>query len=188
MSRLAAALLGKMPTTSVRRLISLFSRSSGLLDQICRQFATGKAVKARMSGPASARSAAARGHAGQAGAVSVDRVDLFEAAFAAEGEGDLGAVGRPDGGIVFGRVIGEVGEAGAIGVHGCLHWQFRDHRLRLVVGRTLHRATRQLADGLCASRDQGHGRSSRHPHSGRYLSTIMSEAVEKVWWYTRLNK
>ena len=34
MSRLVAALLGKMPTTSVRRLISLFSRSSGLLDQI----------------------------------------------------------------------------------------------------------------------------------------------------------
>src|SRR3990172_1103676 len=117
MSRLAAALLGKMPTTSVRRLISLFSRSSGLLDQICRQFATGKAVKARMSGPASARSAAARGHAGQAGAVSVDRVDLFEAAFAAEGEGDLGAVGRLDGGMVFGMVIGEVGEAGAIGIH-----------------------------------------------------------------------
>ena len=55
MSRLVAALLGKMPTTSVRRLISLFSRSSGLFDQICRQCATGKAVKARMSGPASAR-------------------------------------------------------------------------------------------------------------------------------------
>jgi hypothetical protein len=55
MSRLVAVLLRKMPTTSVRRLISLFSRSSGLLDQICRQWATGKAVKARMSGPASAR-------------------------------------------------------------------------------------------------------------------------------------
>jgi hypothetical protein len=33
MSRLVAALLGKMSTTSVRRLISLFSRSSGLFDQ-----------------------------------------------------------------------------------------------------------------------------------------------------------
>jgi len=52
MSRLVAVLLGKMPTTSVRRLISLFSRSSGLLDQICRQWATVKAVKAGMSGPA----------------------------------------------------------------------------------------------------------------------------------------
>jgi hypothetical protein len=61
MSRLAAALLGKMPTTSVRRRISLFSRSSGLFDRICRQWAIGKAVKAGMSGPASARSAAARG-------------------------------------------------------------------------------------------------------------------------------
>ena len=29
--------LGKMPTTSVRRLISLLSRSSGLVDQILRQ-------------------------------------------------------------------------------------------------------------------------------------------------------
>jgi hypothetical protein len=74
MSRLVAVLLGKMPTTSVRRLISLFSRSSRLLDQICRQWATGKAVKARMSGPDSARSAAACGKrsiGAAAGAVDV---------------------------------------------------------------------------------------------------------------------
>jgi hypothetical protein len=32
---------GKMPTTSVRRRISRFSRSWGLLDQICRQAALG---------------------------------------------------------------------------------------------------------------------------------------------------
>jgi hypothetical protein len=35
-SRTIASRLGKMPTTSVRRRISLFSRSCGLFDQICR--------------------------------------------------------------------------------------------------------------------------------------------------------
>src|SRR3990170_2853502 len=58
MSRLTAGLLGKMPTTSVRRLISLFSRSRGLFDQIWRRWATGKAVKARISGPAPSQWAA----------------------------------------------------------------------------------------------------------------------------------
>ena len=38
--------LGKMPTTSVRRRISRFSRSCGLLDHSFCQWATGKAVKA----------------------------------------------------------------------------------------------------------------------------------------------
>jgi hypothetical protein len=38
-----AARLGKMPTTSVRRRISLFSRSCGLLDQIWRQISRGEA-------------------------------------------------------------------------------------------------------------------------------------------------
>ena len=33
---------GKMPTTLVRSLVSLFSRSWGLLDQICRPFALGE--------------------------------------------------------------------------------------------------------------------------------------------------
>jgi hypothetical protein len=37
-----AARLGKMPTTSVRRRISLLRRSSGLLDQIWRQWVSGK--------------------------------------------------------------------------------------------------------------------------------------------------
>ena len=41
--------LGKMPTTFERRLISLFNRSSGLLDQILRQCAVGNAVNARTS-------------------------------------------------------------------------------------------------------------------------------------------
>ena len=40
-------------TTSVRWRISLFSRSSGLFDQICLQCVTGNAVKASTSGPAS---------------------------------------------------------------------------------------------------------------------------------------
>jgi len=35
--------------------------------------------------------------------------------------------------------------------------------------RTLRSAARQLADRQCAPDDGGRGRSSRHPHSGRYL-------------------
>ena len=42
-----------MPTTSVRRRISLLRRSCGLLDQIFFQWGTGKLEKARISGPAS---------------------------------------------------------------------------------------------------------------------------------------
>lgn len=45
-SRSTAASFGKMPTTSVRRSISLLTRSSGLVDQILRQWPTGKAVNA----------------------------------------------------------------------------------------------------------------------------------------------
>lgn len=39
-----AAVLGKMPTTLVRRLISLFTRSKGLVEEICAQCSLGKAV------------------------------------------------------------------------------------------------------------------------------------------------
>ena len=39
--------MGKTPTTSVRRLTSLLSRSSGLVDQIFFQWLTGKPVNAR---------------------------------------------------------------------------------------------------------------------------------------------
>ena len=46
---------GEDPTTSVRRRISRFSRSWGLLDQICRHSSFGKAVKARTSGRAASR-------------------------------------------------------------------------------------------------------------------------------------
>src|SRR6266540_3204517 len=50
-----------MPTTSVRRRISLFSRSSELFDHSWRQCSFGKAVKASSSGPTSSKSAAASG-------------------------------------------------------------------------------------------------------------------------------
>src|SRR3954451_23658126 len=51
--RRSAASSGKMPTTSVRGLTSLFSRSSGLVDQILRQWAWGKSAKAVISSRAS---------------------------------------------------------------------------------------------------------------------------------------
>ena len=44
-----AASLGKMPTTLVRRLISPLTRSSGFVDQILRQCASGNAQNARTS-------------------------------------------------------------------------------------------------------------------------------------------
>ena len=50
---MTAAVLGKIPTTRERRLISLLTRSRGLVDQIFRQWAWGKAVKARTSAWAS---------------------------------------------------------------------------------------------------------------------------------------
>ena len=43
--RRTAGRLGKMPTTSVRRRISLLRRSCGLLDQIFFQWASGKLEK-----------------------------------------------------------------------------------------------------------------------------------------------
>ena len=61
MSRRTAGRLGKTPTTSVRRLISLVRRSCGLFDQTWIQWATGKQVKARISGPTSASGSAAWG-------------------------------------------------------------------------------------------------------------------------------
>src|SRR5438128_6336331 len=54
-----AARSGKMPTTSVRRRTSRFSRSWGLLLQIWRQCSRGKVAKASTSEPASASSDAA---------------------------------------------------------------------------------------------------------------------------------
>ena len=51
--RMTAASLGKIPTTRERRLISLLTRSSGLVDQILRQCARGKPVNARTSALAS---------------------------------------------------------------------------------------------------------------------------------------
>ncbi len=47
MSRRTAGRFGKMPTTSVRRLISLLRRSCGLFDQTCLQWATGKVLEGR---------------------------------------------------------------------------------------------------------------------------------------------
>ena len=43
MNRRIAARLGKIPTMSIRRLISLVEALLGLFDQTCRQWATGKA-------------------------------------------------------------------------------------------------------------------------------------------------
>src|SRR5690242_5722712 len=56
-----AARSGKMPTTSVRRRSSLFSRSCGLDDQIWRQISRGTAVKASRSASAADRCPAAAG-------------------------------------------------------------------------------------------------------------------------------
>src|SRR3954451_4395298 len=47
--RMTAASLGKIPTTRARRLISLLTRSSGLVDQVFDQWARGNAVNARTS-------------------------------------------------------------------------------------------------------------------------------------------
>jgi hypothetical protein len=52
-----------MPITSVRRRISLLSRSSELFDQSCRQWSFGNELKASRSVPASSSSAAAFGEA-----------------------------------------------------------------------------------------------------------------------------
>ena len=59
MNRRTAGRLGKMPTTSVRRRISLLRRSCGLFDQTLHQWASRKEGKARISGPTSASSSAA---------------------------------------------------------------------------------------------------------------------------------
>jgi len=45
--------LGKIPTTSVRRLTSLFNLSSGLVDQIFTRWASGKSANAVISSVAS---------------------------------------------------------------------------------------------------------------------------------------
>jgi hypothetical protein len=50
-----APVSGKMPTTSLRQRISLFSRSSELFDQSWRQCSFGKPVKARISSPCGVR-------------------------------------------------------------------------------------------------------------------------------------
>src|SRR3954453_5033626 len=51
--RMTLASLGKMPTTRALRLISLLTRSSGLVDQVFDQCARGNAVNARTSAFAS---------------------------------------------------------------------------------------------------------------------------------------
>ena len=52
-SRSRAVGSGNTPTTSVRLFISLFTRSSGLVDQICRQYCCGKQAKVSRSSLAS---------------------------------------------------------------------------------------------------------------------------------------
>ena len=56
--------VGKIPTTFVRRLSSLFSRSSGLVLHSLRQWATGTCRKAVRSSLASTSSAATAGNRG----------------------------------------------------------------------------------------------------------------------------
>src|SRR5436305_8482900 len=56
-----AARFGKIPTTSVRRRISLLRRSCGLLDQIWRQISWGNTENASRSSRASSRCVAASG-------------------------------------------------------------------------------------------------------------------------------
>ena len=85
------ASLGKMPTTLVRRLISAFTRSRGLVDHSLVQCGDGKAEKARRSSPASASLSATSGN--WARRVADDLVELGA---------DVAAVGlgedRADGG------------------------------------------------------------------------------------------
>ena len=76
-----AARLGKIPTTSVRRRISLFSRSCGLFDQIWRQISRGNAVNASRSSRASSRCVGGVGELGldrvhDPGVLGVDRVGV----------------------------------------------------------------------------------------------------------------
>ena len=54
--RMIDASLGKMPTTSARRLISLITRSKGLVDANCAQCSCGQAMKASTSSSASSMS------------------------------------------------------------------------------------------------------------------------------------
>jgi|GEM_PF-4764330 len=66
-----ASLLGKIPTESVRRRISLLRRSWGLLDQICLHTSTGKAAVGQQAG---------WGGAGGGGGLGQDRVDVVQEA------------------------------------------------------------------------------------------------------------
>ena len=61
MSLITEPRVGKMPTTSLRRRISRFNRSWGLLDQICFQCSLGNPVNANRSAAASSRCWAASG-------------------------------------------------------------------------------------------------------------------------------
>ena len=61
-NRTIAASLGKMPTTLVRRLISLFNRSSGLVLQILRQCSWRKCRKASTSHVAASITGTAAGN------------------------------------------------------------------------------------------------------------------------------
>ena len=62
--RMAAAWLGKIPTTRERRLISLLIRSRGLVDQIFCQCARGNAAKANTSALAASMSGPVLGEPG----------------------------------------------------------------------------------------------------------------------------
>jgi len=66
-----ASLLGKIPTESVRRRISLLRRSWGLLDQICLHTSTGKAAVGQQFGSCGFE---------VVGSLGQDRVDIVQEA------------------------------------------------------------------------------------------------------------
>ena len=66
-----ASLLGKIPTKSVRRRISLLRRSWGLLDQICLHTSTGKAAVGQQVGSCGFE---------VVGSLGQDRVDVVQEA------------------------------------------------------------------------------------------------------------
>ena len=107
----------------MRRRISLFSRSWGLLVQICRQISRGKAVNARMSSRASSRCAAAAGNLAcervdDLGVLGADRggVGLLEDGADQGGDPRLGGLGHP--GEQVALVVGPAALPGGAGQHG----------------------------------------------------------------------
>lgn len=98
MSQRAALRLGMMPATTVRRRISLFKRSWGLFDQICRQCGGGKAANARISAPASASKGDGAGDRSRCATHTYGQLDPLVDGVRAPGDStDLRPMGRQPG-------------------------------------------------------------------------------------------